>query len=369
MERFDAIVVGAGPAGGALALLLARAGARVALAERAAIPRDVVCGEFVSDEGVAVLRDLGIESPLSPRLSGARLFTERGEEFSSDAVHGIGWSRRDLDASIVGAAARVGAIVRDRTIVEEPIVEGARVRGVRVHVYDRERTDEWRAPVVVAADGRRSTLARALGLRKLLRAGSDVRFGFRAHLDVEVAAGRTVDLFLFDGGYAGTCAVEANRANLAFVVERRRLREGTLREILDENPVLRERLRSRALPSDLKAVGALEFGRRTLARCGVVFVGDSSGPIDPFMGEGISIALETASLAAPIVLDAIARGGLDAPLARRYAMLYQTEIARRMRVSRGLAWLLRHRLPRDGILTAVRLRPRLFERIVSSTRK
>jgi flavin-dependent dehydrogenase len=364
VERFDAIVVGAGPAGGALALLLARAGARVALVEKSSIPRDVVCGEFVSEEGVAVLRRLGVESPGATRIDGVRLFDAEGSSVAAPDAHGIGWSRRDLDAALVAAAVAAGATLRERTIAEAPMVDAGRVRGVRVR--RREGADEWLAPVVVAADGRKSTLARALGARRESLARARSLFGFRAHADGAVAGGRTVDLFLFEGGYAGTCAVAGGLTNLAFVVEQRRLREASPRAILDGNAALRERLRGVA-PASTMAVGPLVFGPRALHRAGVLFVGDASGPVDPFVGEGISIALESACLAAPVALEAIARGGVDAALADRYERDHADRIASRQRSARVLSWMLSHAPSRAFLLATIR-RPSIFRRVVQLTR-
>ncbi|HEY2301180.1 MAG TPA: FAD-dependent monooxygenase, partial [Acidimicrobiales bacterium] len=62
-EVFDAVVVGAGPAGSVAALVLARAGVRVALIDKAAFPRDKACGDLIGPRGVQILEDLGVELP------------------------------------------------------------------------------------------------------------------------------------------------------------------------------------------------------------------------------------------------------------------------------------------------------------------
>ncbi len=369
-ERFDAIVVGAGPAGSTAALLLARAGLHVALLDRARLPRDVVCGEFVSEEGVAVLDACGVELAGSARIAGFRLHTMSGEVFSRGTPRGIGLARRPLDSRIATSAARAGATLRDRVTVEAPVLERGRARGVRVRLADG-RVEEWRAPVIAAADGRHSALARALSLRQPNRhPGPHGLYGFRGHLDLASPAPvqSPVELFVFDGGYAGLCTIGERRVNLAFVAERRILQRRSIREILEGNDALRARLQGVTLPERFQSVGPLEAGRRSLAAAGVLFLGDASGPVDPFMGEGIAIALETGLLAAPILAEGCNRGGIDAALARRYRAAYGHVIARRVAVSRRFAWLLRHRAALRTTLAASRLAPGLFDGLVASTR-
>lgn len=68
MDRFDVLVVGAGPGGSVAALVLARAGARVALLDKSAFPRDKACGDLVGPRGVQLLTDLGVAIPAGRRV-------------------------------------------------------------------------------------------------------------------------------------------------------------------------------------------------------------------------------------------------------------------------------------------------------------
>src|SRR5438046_9044302 len=68
-DRFDAVVVGSGPAGSIAALVLARGGARVAIVDKATFPRDKACGDLIGPRGVQILRDLNLDMPDAPRVS------------------------------------------------------------------------------------------------------------------------------------------------------------------------------------------------------------------------------------------------------------------------------------------------------------
>src|SRR5207249_855279 len=138
-RTFDVAIAGAGLAGGALALRLARSGVRVALLDPGRFPRDKLCGEFLSPEGWQALDRLGLAGMLAGSgyhiIHRVRLSTPRGRvvdaEFTGPGgLPGIGLSRSVLDALIVQHARAAGVEVFEATRVGGPIVQGARVVGL-----------------------------------------------------------------------------------------------------------------------------------------------------------------------------------------------------------------------------------------------
>lgn len=366
MTRLDVLVVGGGPAGAGIATLVARAGARVAVLEREAFPRDKVCGEFLSPEGVAVLGRLGVLGQIlahgPARMDACMLSDRRGRSLEAPLPdlpgagrEALGISRAVMDATILEAAARCGAEVRERVEVVAPLLENGRVVGVRARAVGASADGEQlRARLVVAADGRRSTLQRALapGAGDPLRSGPRSWFGLKVHLDGDAArVGRRIELHLYDGGYAGLGTIEGGRLNLCFLARVDAMRacggspERLLRERLFANALLRSRLDGARPSGAWKTVGPLRFGVRRPAIAGALLVGDAAGTIDPFSGEGMSNALVGAELALPWVLAAVSAGALTAELASGWERTFRgafSGVTRRVRV-------LGHLFERPGI--------------------
>ncbi|MCP3797689.1 FAD-dependent monooxygenase [Allokutzneria sp. A3M-2-11 16] len=184
---FDAIVVGARCAGSPTAMLLARKGHRVLVVDRANFPSDVPSTHFVWPHGLSYLNRWGLLKQVlatTPshtvlnvvqdgiELSGTvplHLLREHFRELHGDDSGVVqryaSVRRRVLDKILLDAAADAGAQVRTGFVVEELIQDKGRVVGIRGKTQDGRSVEE-RARVVVGADGRNSSVARALGLRK-----------------------------------------------------------------------------------------------------------------------------------------------------------------------------------------------------------
>src|SRR5262249_6355130 len=170
----DVLIVGGGPAGAIAGLVLARAGARVAILDRATFPRDKLCGDTVNPGTLARLHALGVAGEIESRglrVDGMLLTGERGAAVEGrypDGVSGRAILRRDLDwlllqqAVAAGCQLEMGVPVR-AAVVDESAAE-ARVVGIRISRGGRDAS--LSAPVVIAADGRHSTLAFSLGLAR-----------------------------------------------------------------------------------------------------------------------------------------------------------------------------------------------------------
>ncbi|MDP8970317.1 MAG: FAD-dependent monooxygenase, partial [Actinomycetota bacterium] len=163
--RCDVLVVGAGPGGCLTALVLARAGARVVLVDKATFPRDKACGDLVGPRGVRLLDDLGIGTPGALETTGMRVVGPSGRAVDHPrhlgrtyADHGIILPRARFDAGLLAAARGAGAEFRRASAVT-PIVGRHGLEGFRLS--DRSQV---RADVVVGADGALSRVARVTGL-------------------------------------------------------------------------------------------------------------------------------------------------------------------------------------------------------------
>ncbi len=358
MSGDDLIVAGGGPAGATLAALAARSGARVTLLERASFPREKVCGEFVSAEGVAVIDRLGLLESLTAagarRIDSARITSgyDRPLDLELGERSALGVSRSRLDQALVDLAVDRGVRLEQPYEVVRPLVEDGRIRGVWVRrTGTRGKLEPRRARVIVAADGRRSSLGRALlpRLGDPQRSGPGSWIGLKIHLDGRsIPFPPRVELHAFAGGYAGIGPIEDGRINLCLLAQVAVLRAagGTPRQLLDARlrrlPALAEALADSKPVGRFCAVGPLRFGPRCPAVPGVLFIGDAAGTIDPFTGAGIAHALCAAERVLPHALDAATRGEVDARVVVAWTREWRSAFNRPTHRARRLGWFLEH---------------------------
>jgi 2-polyprenyl-6-methoxyphenol hydroxylase-like FAD-dependent oxidoreductase len=168
-NRYDAIVVGARCAGSPTAMLLARAGYRILVVDRATFPSDTISTHLVHPPGVAALRRWGLLGrvtatgcpPIHTYSFDFGPFTISGAPGTDDAPVGYCPRRTVLDELLVNAASEAGAEVREGFTITELLFEDAHVTGVRGHHKDGPAVTEH-ARVVVGADGRHSLVARTV---------------------------------------------------------------------------------------------------------------------------------------------------------------------------------------------------------------
>lgn len=347
----DLIVIGGGPAGAAAAITAQRRGARVLLLERGRYPRHKVCGEFVSPEALGLLRSLLADSGIldaAPRMHRARLFLDGSTFEAAIDPAAASIARFDLDAALWHAAAGCGVECQQQAEADAVTRTG---RQFRIATSAGERA----ARTVIDASGRWSKLSRAAG-------PTDGWLGLKAHFAATQTQDST-DLYFFDGGYCGVQPVGAGRLNVCAMV-----RAGvacTLDEVFTRHPRLAEASRRwREMMAPL-ATSPLIFRPPTPVRGGILCAGDAAGFIDPFVGDGIALALRTGVMAAEILCQT----AFDAEgAARGYRLEYERQVAPLFRAAARVRRLLT--LPqtvRRPLLPLLRI-PGVAEWIVKTTR-
>ena len=349
----DAIVVGAGPGGSATAFHLARHGLAVELLEKAEFPREKVCGDGLTPRAVRQLVTMGVDTngPGWVRNKGLRVIGGgiRMEldwpDLASYPNYGLTRTRMDFDEILANAAVTAGATLRTGTNVTGPVLDDAgRVVGVRAHVGDDKEPVEYRAPVVVAADGVSGRFALSLGVTKRddRPIGVAVRRYYKSpakHDDDYLESwlelrSRAADRDVLLPGYGWIFGMGDGRVNVGLGV----LNSSTAFGKTNYRNMLTDWLAT--TPPDwgmndeanadgpiLGAALPMGFNRVPHYTRGVLLVGDSGGMVNPFNGEGIAYAMESGEIAADVIVQALARPA--GPERERALANYPTELKAR----------------------------------------
>jgi flavin-dependent dehydrogenase len=335
---WDAIVIGAGPAGSLAARELAAGGARVLLVEHRRFPRAKVCGGCLNGRALAVLRAASLGS-LVVRSGGVPLeefqLRFRGRQVRLELPIGAALSRARLDAELVAAATDVGAHFLPET---RALVGGFGTGTRRVHLQRRGETRELAARVVLVAAG--------LGHRCLppgstaqthIAPGSPIGAGCRIPQAPACYGSGTIFMAIGRQGYVGLVRLEDGSLNVAAALQPEFLRRHGTPAAAAEG-ILAE---SGFPPIDTLGSacwqGTVPLTRRTRppAEERLFLLGDAAGYVEPFTGEGIAWALASGRVIAPMALRAIARW--DQGLVRDWDVLHNRLVRRRQIVSRAAA--------------------------------
>jgi flavin-dependent dehydrogenase len=359
-NQIEALIIGGGPAGAATAALLARRGREVEIIEQSAAMHHKVCGEFLSSEAVSYLAQLGLDLdalgavPIhSVRLARRTCIAECELPFTAMSI-----TRRRLDEALLTLAQREGAIVRRGRRIESlrrsPPGWAAQFTGGEVR----------HAQSVFLATGKHD-----LGGHRRPPGKQNNLIAFKMYFQVAPAQKRAlrgwVELTLFPGGYAGMQLTEEGDANLCLLVNHATLGncrndwQKLLERILHFSEHLAQRLEGAEplLPKPL-ALSSIPYGMLVRqAEPGLWRLGDQAGVMPSFSGDGISVALHSALVAASLY----ASGGTSDQLAERLHKELSGSIRLAITVSRLM-------IAAPGLAPLLRLYPSLLTVLATHTR-
>lgn len=381
----DLAIIGGGPAGTAAALEARRRGLGVTIWERDRFPRDKVCGEFLSAESLPLLEEK-IPAALARGaiIRRSEFISPRGRVYSFSLPRpGRGLSRRMLDEALWRAATLAGAVTREGEFVRRlRKLDGGKsapaqaISGVPHWELESSAEVARRARAVIIACGRWWMLesfpspARAGKMN-----GAAPWLGAKAHFE-GVAPRDAVEMYFFPGGYCGLAPIEGGTYNACCLVHRSLVRNagagglcdfaGWLRKVA-RTPALESRLRGATQAGETVATAPLCPARRPAEHDGALLVGDAAGFLDPFTGDGISMALHSGRLA----VEGLTRAwSSDKAVGEKNSCEYRRRLGRAVRRSYTVAGLVRALVcAPSGVQDSVaRALPWLGARLLAATR-
>ncbi|MCX5050306.1 MULTISPECIES: geranylgeranyl reductase family protein [unclassified Streptomyces] len=329
----DVIVVGAGPAGSTTAYHLAKSGLDVLLLEKTEFPREKVCGDGLTPRATKQLVAMGIDiseeagwlrnKGLRIIGGGVRLQLD-WPDLASFPDYGLVRKRDDFDEQLARQAQKAGARLYERCNVGAPIIDDrtGRITGVHAKLGEEKREVTFHAPLVVAADGNSTRLSLAMGLhrREDRPMGVAVRTYFESPRHEDDYLESWLELWDRRGpqdrllpGYGWIFGMGDGTSNVGLGV----LNTSDSFKELDWREVLKAWCAS--MPEDWGytpdnmtgpirgAALPMAFNRQPHYTKGLLLVGDAGGLVNPFNGEGIAYAMESAQLAADVIVQAHAR--------------------------------------------------------------
>lgn len=313
---YDVAIVGARCAGSALALMLARSGARVLLVDRATFPSDTMSGHFIQPAGVSCLRRLGLYEDLVALGYPAQetMTVDFGEAILSGTpapmpdgtTQGFAPRRFRFDSMLAEAAVQAGAELREGTSFVEPLVEAGRVVGLKASAQSRETN--VLARMVVGADGKRSRVARMVGSEQYDAYPAQCCAYYNYWEGTDVSSTR---LFVRDGLFAVTVPCGDGSAFLAVQWPNSRFAEvrmdidAATRQAIGSIDWLAEHFSGARPVQRYVGTGDLDAFFRTASGPGWALVGDAGNHKDPISAQGMTDALLDAELLAEALIDGL----------------------------------------------------------------
>ena len=343
MKPFDALIVGAGPAGSTAAILLARAGWKVAIVEKAGFPRRKVCGEYISGAAWPLLAELGVAARVAalagPEVRRVGLFAgdvalAAPMPNSRDAGRALG--RDHLDTILLERAMEHGAeAVQPGTVIG---IERS-TRGFECALEAKGETRVILARTVIGAHGAWEPGPLPTQVARRSACAADL-LGFKARFRDARLPGDLMALVVFSGGYGGLVRSDGARVSFSCCVRRdalaavrarrpgERAADALLASVLAGNRGMREALDGATLESAWLSAGPIRPAIRRFERDGVFAIGNAAGEAHPIVAEGISMAIQSAFLLCERLLE---RGAESThAIAREYETQWRGNFAARV---------------------------------------
>jgi len=359
-------IIGGGLAGLTAAIHLAQKGCDVTLFEKNNYPKHKVCGEFISNEVLPYLQQLGIDlSVLQPtQIHTTILSLPSGKSIMAKLpLGGFGISRFTLDHHLYQLAVQYGVSVVHQTVTNTTFSDSQ-------FVLVTENGDTHVAKVVLGAFGKRSNLDHTLE-RTFIKKKAPwlaVKAHYSGHFPNDVVA-----LHNFEGGYCGVSKVENNAINICYLVQYDTFKQfKNIPEfethILQQNPHLKGILENttRLFVKPL-TISQISFENKTQVENHILMMGDTAGLIHPLCGNGMAMAIHSAKIASECTLAYLNNDITRDTFEAKYRNQWNYHFKSRIQTGKLLSKLLLSTFFSQVVMRIVITFPKLVPYIISKT--
>lgn len=322
-------IIGGGIAGLISSIVLSRRGIRCLVVEKKSYPHHRVCGEYISNEAVPFLNSLdlypGQFNP--PQLKRFELSAISGKsKILPLDLGGFGISRYTFDDFLFNKARESGV-----EFVLNTAVENVEFLGQSFNIATPQETIS--ASVVLGCFGKRSNLDARLDRPFMKKRSPYVGVKYHAKLDFP---DDVIALHNFPGGYCGVSQVENHRVNICYLVHRDRIKAaGSVsnleQNVLSVNPLLRKIFSSATFLFDKpEVINEISFEKKSPVENGILMLGDAAGMITPLCGNGMAMAIHSASIATAVVADFVEGNCSRSEMEYSYSREWNKQFSRRL---------------------------------------
>lgn len=361
----DIIIIGGGLAGLTAAIHLSLADRSVLLIEKNDYPKHKVCGEYVSNEVLPYLQELGIE-PVAHGAKKINRFQFSGLSGKSLDIAlplgGFGMSRYALDKILFDKAITQGMMFEQATVSDVTYDDDT----FEVSVKDKS----FRAPYVIGAFGKRSRLDTALS--RNFRMTQSPWLAVKSHYKADFPE-NLVALHNFSGGYCGLSKVETDAVNVCYLADYKSFKkykdiQTYQSKVLEKNSHLKSFF-AQAEPLFEKplTISQISFQNKSAVENHILMVGDSAGLIHPLCGNGMAMAIHSAKIACECLLSHLEFNTKRATLEKNYEDAWEETFSKRMRNGALIQRGLRNKTVTNVGVRLLQQSPSMLTRVIQST--
>lgn len=334
MKKFEVVVAGGGLAGLTAGIHLARQGLKVGIFEKKAYPHHKVCGEYLSNEVLPYLKELGMNlTQLQPKKINRLQYSTRKGKYLEAALPlgGIGISRYVLDNYLCNAALSQGVQIMTEKVKEITFLED--------HFLVETTGGKYTSDFVFGGFGKRSLLDRNLE-RDFFDQPAPwvaVKTHYKANFPDDLVA-----LHNFKGGYCGLSKTENEEVNLCYLATYKSFRkhkdpEDFREKVLRKNPFLNNFLSEASEVFDKPlTIAQISFSRKNPVEEHVLMIGDAAGLIHPLCGNGMAMAIHSAKIAAEVLLKHLKQKTPRIQMENEYQELWNKAFRKRLNTGKWL---------------------------------